>query len=301
MPTDRQPRAASAAAVKKMSPPQVERVEKKAAPTSATNNAPPAAAAKASSNKRAHPTYQEMILVRLLSNAPPAPAHEAQRLTVFSPQRLRILPSPFRGPASHGRQEAIEEEGDKGAASRPVIKKYILHRYGISDTHQFDSLIATAIRRGSENGTFDLPKGFAGKIKIGKDRAEHHKENAAPGPNTAKKSAVSGGTARTRILAKQTAAAATKSAKSKPKPKKTIATAAKSTTTKKDSTTPTTTAASRKKATAKSAPAAAKKGGKVTAPAPAAAKSKKTVAAKSVAKKPSAKAAGAKKTTSAKK
>jgi len=51
--------------------------------------------------------------------------------------------------------------------------RYILHRYGMSDTNQFDSLIAAAIRRGSENGTFDLPKGFTGKIKIAKDTTEH--------------------------------------------------------------------------------------------------------------------------------
>jgi len=43
----------------------------------------------------------------------------------------------------------------------------------MSDTNQFDSLIAAAIRRGSENGTFDLPKGFTGKIKIAKDTTEH--------------------------------------------------------------------------------------------------------------------------------
>ena len=56
---------------------------------------------------------------------------------------------------------------------RLVTIRYILHRYGMSDTNQFDSLIAAAIRRGSENGTFDLPKGFTGKIKIAKDTTEH--------------------------------------------------------------------------------------------------------------------------------
>jgi hypothetical protein len=186
--------------------------------------------------------------------------------------------------------------------------RYILHRYGINDTHQFDTLIATAIRRGSENGVFELPKGFAGKIKIGRD---HHKEvrtyvslaelvvvsceetgsferktdkvfvfsfflpfqNAAPEATTAKKSAISGGTARTRVLAKKTAAAA-KSVKAKPKPKKTVPGKSTSTSTaaKKDSTT----SAAAKKSASK-APAA-KKAGKAAAP------PKKSVAAKSVGK-----------------
>ncbi|GAA5870063.1 hypothetical protein JCM16303_001885 [Sporobolomyces ruberrimus] len=248
MPTDREPRAASTAANKKLSPPRAAekpKVEKKPAPTSTSTKA---------ATKRAHPTYQEMII------------------------------------------QAIEEEGEKGAASRPVIKKYILHRYSLKDTHQFDSLIAAAIRRGSENGTFDLPKGFTGKIKIGKNKDEHHKENAAPNATTAKKPAKSAGTARTKVLSKKTAAAVkpTKAAKKK-------------TTTKKDST-----AAAPKKATAKPS-ASAKKTAKATPAAkPAAAattsksrsrggaklspvvdvpskSSKKTVAAKSVAKKTAAK------------
>ncbi|GAA6061699.1 hypothetical protein JCM10212_005991 [Sporobolomyces blumeae] len=62
--------------------------------------------------------------------------------------------------------EAIKADGTRGAASRPVIKKYILAKYSLADTHQFDSLIAAAIRRGADNGSFDLPKGFTGKIKI---------------------------------------------------------------------------------------------------------------------------------------
>jgi hypothetical protein len=55
MPTDREPRAASTAAVKKMSPPQADPKPEKKQSTAGTSTK--------SSNKRAHPTYQEMILV----------------------------------------------------------------------------------------------------------------------------------------------------------------------------------------------------------------------------------------------
>ncbi|GAA5949676.1 hypothetical protein JCM3765_002750 [Sporobolomyces pararoseus] len=226
MPTDREPRAASTAAVKKMSPqtttkplPQVEKKQQ----------------TKSSSTKRAHPSYQDMIT------------------------------------------SAIEEEGDKTGASRPVIKKYIIHRYGIEDTHHFDSQVAAAIRRGHDNGTFELPKGFGGKIKI----AEHHKENAAPANAASKKSSISGGTARTRILAKKTQATASNKSTAL-KPKKTTKSQAK---TPKASTS--TAAAKRKVTAAKTSPV-------VEVPA----KSKKTAAAK---KTPAKAKAANKKTVSAKK
>ncbi|GAA5991099.1 hypothetical protein JCM5350_006662 [Sporobolomyces pararoseus] len=226
MPTDREPRAASTAAAKKLSPqsstkplPQV--VEKKQQ-------------TKSSSTKRAHPTYQDMII------------------------------------------SAIEEEGDKSGASRPVIKKYIIHRYGMEDTHHFDSQVAAAIRRGHDKGTFELPKGFGGKIKI----AEHHKENSAPANAASKKSKISGGTARTRVLAKKTQA--TSNSKSTAlKPKKTSKAQAK---TSKASTS---SVVEKKKAAAKVSPV-------VEVPA----KSKKTAAVK---KTPAKAKTANKKTVSAKK
>jgi len=59
MPTDRQPRAASQAAIKKMSPPAKDSKE--------TNNKSSDQATTSKSNKasKPHPTYQEMILVSL--------------------------------------------------------------------------------------------------------------------------------------------------------------------------------------------------------------------------------------------
>ncbi|GAA5908185.1 histone H1 [Sporobolomyces salmoneus] len=198
--------------------------------------------------KRAHPTYQDMII------------------------------------------QAIEEVGEKGSASRPVIKKYILNRYGLNDTHQFDGHVATAIRRGHDNGIFDYPKGPSGKIKLSakakaKSKTDHSKENAAP---EEKKFTISGSTARTRELAKQTAAV------EKEKKKKVKATTAlkpkKKVTSKKATaakTTSTTTAANKKKAGGKVSPvvevpakksSAAKKSGAKKAPARTA--SKKTASAK---------------------
>ncbi|GAA5838294.1 hypothetical protein JCM5353_006842, partial [Sporobolomyces roseus] len=242
MPTDRQPRAASQAAIKKMSPPAKSDQENN------NKSSEQATTSKASRTGRPHPTYQEMIL------------------------------------------EAIEEDGDKGGASRPVIKKWILHRYGMSDTNQFDSLIAAAIRRGSENGTFDLPKGFTGKIKIAKDTTEH-KENAAPSrsSSTAKK-AVTGGTARTRILAVQANKAAAKASKKKPAHAKKSTSSASKPAAKKSTTKASTSAPAKKKAAPAPAPAAPKpaastsrsRGGGGVKPVVEVPAKKKSVAAKSV-------------------
>ncbi|GAA6047292.1 hypothetical protein JCM3770_001871 [Rhodotorula araucariae] len=64
--------------------------------------------------------------------------------------------------------EAIEAEGDKrSGASRPAIKKYLLKTFNLKDTNAFDSNVAAAIRRGYDSGSFDLPKGLGGKVKIG--------------------------------------------------------------------------------------------------------------------------------------
>ncbi|GAA5835444.1 hypothetical protein JCM3766R1_004788 [Sporobolomyces carnicolor] len=227
------------------------------------DDSPRAAAAIAKSSnkvKRAHPSYQDMIL------------------------------------------QAIEEDGDKGLASRQVIKKYLLHRYGLNDTHQFDVQVSAAIRRGRDNGTFLLPKGFSGKIKVATPASQQHKENAAPnakkGPRASKR--VSAVTSKKTALAqsnKHNKSSASASTALKPK-KRPAATATK------PKSTPA--AVTKDKKTDKKKENKPVRGGKVSPPAqvPAAKKAKKTTGATGIKKTTRAKepsAARAKKATAAKK
>ncbi|KAK4698644.1 hypothetical protein P7C70_g7629, partial [Phenoliferia sp. Uapishka_3] len=57
--------------------------------------------------------------------------------------------------------------------------RYITKTYKIVESTTFDNAIAVAIKKGSENGAFELPKGISGKVKIAKPVAAG-KENAAP-------------------------------------------------------------------------------------------------------------------------
>ncbi|GAA5944568.1 hypothetical protein JCM10213_008066 [Rhodosporidiobolus nylandii] len=115
-------------------------------------------------NPATHPPYAEMCLTLSAAVCDLLDVHVA--LTTLA---VAVAPTMVPPPISLT-QEAIENEGDeKGAASRPTIKKYILKHYKVSDNNAFDSYIAAAIRRGSDNGTFYLPKGLGGKVRLAGD------------------------------------------------------------------------------------------------------------------------------------
>lgn len=54
----------------------------------------------------------------------------------------------------------------------PLIttRRYILKHFDVEDTSAFSSYVAAAISRGADNGTFELPKGLGGKVKLAGDK-----------------------------------------------------------------------------------------------------------------------------------
>ncbi|GAA6001777.1 hypothetical protein JCM10207_002315 [Rhodosporidiobolus poonsookiae] len=201
-----------------------------------------------------------------------------------------------RNPATHPPyaemiQEAIENEGDnKGEASRPAIKKYILNNFDIDETGAFDSYIAAAIRRGADNGIFSLPKGPSGKVKLAdEDDKPSGKSRSTPAGNKKpatepRKRTGPRGTGTRTIPKREAASTATEKNAKAPEPlpraRKVSASASSSRSTKK--------AAPAKKTTTKRT-AAKKEVKKASKPAAKKSTARKSVGAKKEAAKPAAK------------
>ncbi|KAJ6623440.1 hypothetical protein B0H10DRAFT_2009729 [Mycena sp. CBHHK59/15] len=72
-------------------------------------------------------------------------------------------------------------EDARGGVSRPMIKKFMESKYKVELNASTASQLNRAITSGSERGTFVLPKGPSGKIKLTpKVRGEATKENSKP-------------------------------------------------------------------------------------------------------------------------
>ncbi|KAF9466294.1 hypothetical protein BDZ94DRAFT_1251614 [Collybia nuda] len=72
-------------------------------------------------------------------------------------------------------------EDARGGVSRPTIKKFVESKYRIELNAASASQLNRAITSGSERGTFLLPKGPSGKVKLApKARTDAAKENAKP-------------------------------------------------------------------------------------------------------------------------
>ncbi|KAJ7738482.1 hypothetical protein DFH07DRAFT_82233 [Mycena maculata] len=72
-------------------------------------------------------------------------------------------------------------EDARGGVSRPTIKKFVETKYKVELNPSTASQLNRAITSGSERGTFVLPKGPSGKVKLTpKVRGEATKENSKP-------------------------------------------------------------------------------------------------------------------------
>ncbi|KAF5387105.1 hypothetical protein D9615_001869 [Tricholomella constricta] len=76
----------------------------------------------------------------------------------------------------------IAHPGDaRAGVSRPMIKKFVEDKYRIALDHAAAGQLNRAITSGSEKGTFLLPKGPSGKVKLApKARLDAAKENTKP-------------------------------------------------------------------------------------------------------------------------
>lgn len=101
----------------------------------------PRAATKTSqSSKDAHPSYIEMITVRII-------------VAVASGYcSLTCLPAFFF-------QEAITETKERTGVSRQLIKSFIEERYAVQMNGMATTNISRALRTGEEKGVFVMPKG----------------------------------------------------------------------------------------------------------------------------------------------
>ncbi|KIY51048.1 hypothetical protein FISHEDRAFT_71342 [Fistulina hepatica ATCC 64428] len=81
-------------------------------------------------------------------------------------------------------KECIAAHPDEArtGVSRPTIKKFVESKYDIDLSAAAASQLNRAIAAGSEKGTFVLPKGLSGKVKLAPKthKAEDAKENATP-------------------------------------------------------------------------------------------------------------------------
>jgi len=150
---------------------------------------------------------------------------------------------------------ANSEEARTGV-SRPTIKKYLEDKYKLEITPAVTTNINRAITSGEEKGTFTLPKGLSGKVKLTpKAKAEvssDTKENK-PVKKTAAvpaKKSTAKATKKKPSSAAKAKAVTKKAAATKPKPKPAVK---KTTTAKKPATSKKTTV--KKTALAKKAPA----------------------------------------------
>lgn len=212
----------------------------------------------------------------------------------------------------------------RAGVSRPTIKKFVESKYRIELNAAASSQLNRAITTGSEKGTFVLPKGPSGKVKLApKARVDAAKENtkpiskrsAASKPVTAKpKAAISKPAATKKPTASRpvgTKATATAKTATKPTaPTKKYTSAAKKLPVKKTATTTKKTAIAKKPSTAAKKPTTAKKGiakkgvtGEAKKPAAAKLKAKAAPAtkAKPASKKPASKAKPASKSLTTKK
>ncbi|KAJ7063114.1 hypothetical protein C8F01DRAFT_1209479 [Mycena amicta] len=171
-------------------------------------------------------------------------------------------------------------EEARGGVSRPMIKKFIESKYKVEFNAAHASQLSRAITTGSERGTFTLPKGPSGKVKLTPKSST--KENskpiskAKPATKTTKPSSTKAVAASAKPQPKAkpaTASAATRTKKKPAAPKKVLAGKAKGPAAKKP--TKKTTTLPSKRAPAKKAVT----GAKPAAKAKAVAKKKKTAAA----------------------
>lgn len=167
----------------------------------------------------------------------------------------------------------IAETGDRTGVSRATIKRFIEDRYKMEVTPAVVSNINRSITYGAEKGTFVLPKGPSGKVKLApkKSSSDAAKENAKPTKVTSTKKPVTAKPA----AAKPTTKQASKPAKKVTTVKKATKPPAKRVTSKKPSAKTVLTGSGKAKPTSPKVKTAVKK--KVTA-APASKKAKTTKA-----------------------
>ncbi|KAG2116525.1 uncharacterized protein F5147DRAFT_347348 [Suillus discolor] len=105
-------------------------------------------------------------------------------------------------------------DGTRHGVSRPAIKKFIDSKYHLEINPLASSQLNRAIHHGADKGTFVLPKGPSGKVKLAppsRRQTEAAKENAKPGSKrstAAKESHVIPIKAATKTAAKKTSRAA---------------------------------------------------------------------------------------------
>lgn len=111
-------------------------------------------------------------------------------------------------------------DGTRHGVSRPAIKKFVDSKYHLEMNPLASSQLNRAIHHGADKGTFILPKGPSGKVKLAPRRhTEAAKENAKPvskRPATAKESNVSPIKVTTKTAAKKTSRAAKPAATTAP-------------------------------------------------------------------------------------
>lgn len=93
------------------------------------------------------------------------------------------VPRPSRSPPSSSPFSALSPHPNlhapsplPRAAPRPPLNRYIIATYKLSESTTFDNAIASAIKKGSVSGAFELPKGLSGKVKLAKPAAAAGKE-----------------------------------------------------------------------------------------------------------------------------
>ncbi|KAJ7273522.1 hypothetical protein B0H12DRAFT_1007427, partial [Mycena haematopus] len=117
-------------------------------------------------------------------------------------------------------QECIiaHPEDARGGVSRPMIKKFVESKYKVELNPSTASQLNRAITSGSERGTFVLPKGPSGKVKLTpKVRGEAAKEVGSAKPKAkpataSKPAAAKKAAAPKKVLAGKTKAAPAKKA-----------------------------------------------------------------------------------------
>jgi histone H1/5 len=112
---------------------------------------------------------------------------------------------------------AIQQTSERGGASRQAIKKYISSHFKV-DESKLSTQLNLALRRGSDKGIFNMPKGPSGSIKVKKE-AKKMKKPIKRTTVTKKKSVTDTGAGRSK--AEPTTAATTFKA---PRPATTIST-----------------------------------------------------------------------------
>lgn len=89
-------------------------------------------------------------------------------------------------------QECIKAnpEEARSGVSRPTIKKFLADKYKLDMSAAANvNNLSNAIKRGSEKGDLQLPKGIGGRVKMGAKKPAAGKENAPPKAAGAKKAA----------------------------------------------------------------------------------------------------------------